>query len=380
MTRSSLTDIQISVTNRLVEALQTSENQMRRRLDLLRGIVFELNEAGEIIYWNDAWERNLGSKPSRGSSFSDYIYPLDAEIYRDALNQHGTNQAQRSEIAIRFQHIDGRLLLMNTSLVSMNSGIVGALHDVTEEVQIKKALKATIQQVYDDIESINDAFSLFDADDKLVICNAKYAQTFTPYNTFEEIKGNTFEELVRLSLKHKGEVIEPAFNGDQEAWIKERIRRHRNPEEVGVTEVQLGPEKWVQVREKRTSNGGIIGIRTDISELKMIQRTLEEAVVEKNQLLKSMATLFKSNSMGSMVSSLAHEINSPLGAVSLNAELLKMELTEYIERHQLTGLDKAILFADQIFLGTQKTSLVVSRLRSLFTHGEDQFELFDLTP
>jgi nitrogen fixation/metabolism regulation signal transduction histidine kinase len=240
-------------------------------------------------------------------------------------------------------------------------------------------LKERKETIDDALQGIRDAFALFDAEDNLILCNSEYVKTFTPFNSFEEIRGITFEELVRSSLKHKGEVIEPAFNGDQEAWVKERIRRHRNPREAGITEVQLGPEKWVQVRERRTNRGRIVGIRTDISELKMIQRTLEEAVVEKNQLLKSMATLFKSNSMGSMVSSLAHEINSPLGAVSLNSELLKMELTEYIERHQISDLDKAVLFADQIFLGTQKTSLVVSRLRSLFTHGEDKFELFDLT-
>ncbi|MEI6183735.1 MAG: HAMP domain-containing sensor histidine kinase, partial [Polynucleobacter sp.] len=113
--------------------------------------------------------------------------------------------------------------------------------------------------------------------------------------------------------------------------------------------------------------------------LKSIQKTLEESIFEKNQLLKSMATLFKSNSMGSMVSSLAHEINGPLGSISINSELLKLELKEKIEQLNVSDFDHFKHMVEQIFEATKKAGLVVTRLRSLFTHGEDKFELFNLS-
>ena len=73
MANTSLTDIQVSATNRLLEALQKSENQMRRRINLLVEVVFELNTKGEIVYSNDAWQKNLGYKSVVGTQFSDYI-------------------------------------------------------------------------------------------------------------------------------------------------------------------------------------------------------------------------------------------------------------------------------------------------------------------
>ena len=376
---SSLTDIQVAATSRLFEALQDSENRMRRRINLLVEIIFELNDDGEVVFSNAAWEKVLGYKVVNGTKLSNYIYPSDLDVFRNALSNMVIDKESRSNVLIRCQHADGHLLLMNANLVLMESGILGIFHDVTKNIQIQNEAIEKEELLKNAIESIQDAFGLFDAKDKLILCNTKYAQTFTNYNSYDEIKGISFEELVRSSLKYKGEVIEKEFNDDQEAWIKERIRRHRNPEEVGVTEIQLGPDKWILVREKRTKNGGIVGIRTDISELKNIQKNLEESIFEKNQLLKSMATLFKSNSMGSMVSSLAHEINGPLGSISINSELLKLELKEKIEKLNLSDFDHFRDLVEQIFEATKKASLVITRLRSLFTHGEDKFELFDLS-
>ncbi len=376
---STLTDIQVAATSRLLEALQESENRMRRRINLLVEIIFELNDDGEIVFSNAAWEKILGYKVVDGTKLSNYIYPSDLDVFSNTLSNMGINKESKSNILIRCQHADGHILTMNANLVWVDSGILGVLHDVTKRIQIQTEAVRKEELIYDAIESIHDAFGLFDTEDKLILCNAKYAKTFTKYNSYDEIKGISFEELVRSSLKYKGEVIEKEFIGDQEAWIKERIRRHRNPEEVGVTEIQFGPDKWILVREKRTKNGGIVGIRTDISELKSIQKTLEESIFEKNQLLKSMATLFKSNSMGSMVSSLAHEINGPLGSISINSELLKLELKEKIEKLNVSDFDHFKHMVEQIFEATKKAGLVVTRLRSLFTHGEDKFELFDLS-
>ena len=376
---STLTDIQVAATSRLLEALQESENRMRRRINLLVEIIFELNDDGEIVFSNAAWEKILGYKVVNGTKLSNYIHPSDLDVFSNTLSNIGINKESRSNILIRCQHADGHILTMNANLVWVDSGILGVLHDVTTRIQIQTEAVQKEELIYDAIESIHDAFGLFDTEDKLILCNAKYAKTFTKYNSYDEIKGISFEELVRSSLKYKGEVIEKEFIGDQEAWIKERIRRHRNPEEVGVTEIQFGPDKWILVREKRTKNGGIVGIRTDISELKSIQKTLEESIFEKNQLLKSMATLFKSNSMGSMVSSLAHEINGPLGSISINSELLKLELKEKIEKLNVSDFDHFKHMVEQIFEATKKAGLVVTRLRSLFTHGEDKFKLFDLS-
>jgi len=93
------------------------------------------------------------------------------------------------------------------------------------------AARATL---VDAIECLNESFCLYDADAdadadaRLLLCNRKYAQCFTDFERFEDIAGMRFEDVVRSSLA-KGEMIEPAFEGNVEAWVKQRMQRHRHP-------------------------------------------------------------------------------------------------------------------------------------------------------
>src|SRR5271156_3337143 len=110
----------------------------------------------------------------------------------------------------------------------------------------------------DAIESISEAFGLFDSEDRLILCNRRYAQTFTPHDNFTAIAGWPFTDLVRASVA-KGEVIEPEFAGDVEAWVVERSRRHRSPG-GSLKHIQLGDGTWLQVSERPTRAGGIVGV------------------------------------------------------------------------------------------------------------------------
>ena len=145
------------------------------------------------------------------------------DVFHNSLSNIGIDKESRSNILIRCQHADGHILTMSVNLVLMESGILGVFHDVTKNIQIQTEAIEKEELLKNAIESIEDAFGLFDAKDKLILCNTKYAQTFTKYNSYDEIKGMSFEELVRSSIKYKGEVIAKEFIGDQESWIKERI-------------------------------------------------------------------------------------------------------------------------------------------------------------
>jgi two-component system sensor histidine kinase/response regulator len=156
----------------------------------------------------------------------------------------------------------------------------------------------------DAIESISEAFGLFDAKDRLILCNRRYAQIFTDRDNFKDIQGITFEELVRSSIA-KGELVEPEFQHDLEAWVAERKRRHRAPD--GMRQLQLGDGTWLQVSERPTRNGGIVGVRTDITALKQAQRAAEAANESKTRFLRNMS----------------HEIRTPLNGVLGVTQLLE---------------------------------------------------------
>ncbi|MBI2320142.1 MAG: diguanylate cyclase [Betaproteobacteria bacterium] len=149
----------------------------------------------------------------------------------------------------------------------------GSITDITEAREREDALANTRAEVAvaqerlrDAIERIPDAFALFDAEDRLVLCNRKYVDVFAGGISPEELVGTSFEDLARLSIRN-GEVIPPEFDGDAEAWIAECVRMHRNPE-AGEWFVQTGGGRWFQVRERRTRDGGIVGVRSDVTEIK----------------------------------------------------------------------------------------------------------------
>ena len=73
----------------------------------------------------------------------------------------------------------------------------------------------------------------------------------------------TFETILRACVE-RGTYL---TNGmDPEAYVKQRLHYHRNP--GAAYEVHLSDGRWVQVSEKRTSDGGTVGIRSDITEMK----------------------------------------------------------------------------------------------------------------
>jgi diguanylate cyclase (GGDEF)-like protein/PAS domain S-box-containing protein len=152
--------------------------------------------------------------------------------------------------------------------------LAGSITDVTEArdrdemlARTRAELAAAHERLSDAIESIPDDFALFDADDRLVLCNRRYAQIFSGPDNAGAVIGRTFGDLLRGLVEHGGS-IPPEHKGDPEAWVAERLRWHRDPVEGGVT-YQLGDGRWYQVRERRTRNGGIVAVRTDVTELKL---------------------------------------------------------------------------------------------------------------
>lgn len=131
-------------------------------------------------------------------------------------------------------------------------------------------------QLADAIESLDDAFALYDAQDRLVICNRRYIEAFK--QIAEHIRpGVSFETLLRLGFEH--DVFPPIEN--REALIEQRIAMHRDG--GGSMEQQFADKRWVRIAESRTSDGGIAGTRVDITDIKRREAILagQVALLEK---------------------------------------------------------------------------------------------------
>ena len=128
------------------------------------------------------------------------------------------------------------------------------------------------QRLIDAIESISECLSLYDADDRLVLCNKKYLDLL--YSGLEDVvvPGVSFETIIRAAAK-RGLILEA--EGRIDAWVADRMARHRNPSEPLMRQRSSG--RWFQVNERKTESGGTVAVYTDITEQKRVEEALRES-------------------------------------------------------------------------------------------------------
>ena len=121
------------------------------------------------------------------------------------------------------------------------------------------------------VSSIAQGFTIYDENDRLVICNDAYKQFYEDSRDLIE-PGNTFEEIVRRGAE-RGQYR--VAEGCVDAWVRERVRQHQSA--CGqVLEQQLGDGRWLLIVEHRTPSGYTVGNRIDITELKRTAEALRQ--------------------------------------------------------------------------------------------------------
>ncbi|MZR32525.1 PAS domain-containing sensor histidine kinase [Sneathiella litorea] len=123
----------------------------------------------------------------------------------------------------------------------------------------------------DAIESMPEAVAIFDPEDRLYVCNHPYRERYK--NIVNKVKpGIYFDELVRIMV-HLGRV--PEAIGCEEEWIERRIKKHQNPSEP--IEQELDDGRVYRLSETKTKLGGIVSIRTNITDIRIREQALKES-------------------------------------------------------------------------------------------------------
>ncbi len=112
------------------------------------------------------------------------------------------------------------------------------------------------------LEVVPEALVLFDAEDRFVFWNKRYAELYIRPGDDVNV-GMRFEDLLRAGLR-RGEYVDAI--GREEAWLEARLARHAM--QTNSHEQHTADGRWVRVHEQRTMEGGSIGLRTDITDLK----------------------------------------------------------------------------------------------------------------
>jgi PAS domain S-box-containing protein len=131
-------------------------------------------------------------------------------------------------------------------------------------------LRLARQQLIDGIEGLTDGFALYDADDRLVVCNEKY-WILTGSEPDVVKPGTRFEDILHAHVKAGHE---PSAVGREEEWIARRLAQHRDAQ--GTYE-RFVDGHWYRFSDRPTSDGGIVTIFAQIDELKQREQRLRES-------------------------------------------------------------------------------------------------------
>jgi signal transduction histidine kinase len=126
----------------------------------------------------------------------------------------------------------------------------------------QRAERAGSARLQDVIESLTEGLAVYDADDRLVLCNSPFRHFFPPHVRSIIKPGVRFEAIVRASVEE--ELLKEGVR-DFETWLRHRLEMRRRG---GRGEMRLGNGCTVLVDERRTSDGGLVSTFTDITRLK----------------------------------------------------------------------------------------------------------------
>lgn len=152
-------------------------------------------------------------------------------------------------------------------------GFMAVQTDVTERRRQAEALRQAAEDaararanLEAAVEALQDGFVLYDAEDRLVLCNCKYREIY-PQSAPAIVRGATFESILRYGLK-VGEYADAI--GREEDWLAERLTRHRAVS--AELEQQLADGRWMRIYERATPDGGRVGLWVDITALKQAEQ------------------------------------------------------------------------------------------------------------
>ena len=201
-----------------------------------------------------------------------------------------------------------RVLVVSGALALLMASLALALSLAIAQRERAEAERARFRRTLESaLETMSDGFVMFDADDRLVVCNSRYRDFYRISAPFIR-PGARFEDILREGAL-RGQY--PQIGEDVEAWVKSMVAWHRgdNP----PIERLLPDGRWILITERRMPDGGTVGIRTDITALK---RAMEELAAARD------AAAAAGEAKSQFLARMSHELRTPLNGVLGFAQLL----------------------------------------------------------
>jgi two-component system cell cycle sensor histidine kinase PleC len=248
-----------------------TEAHQRIDLALVRGRcgLWDWDMGRGRMYWSRSMYDMLGYAPCEDMlSFGDVagiIHPEDGDLFGIAKRIVAREVDQLDQV-FRMRHSAGHWVWMRARAQVIDPEasevhLIGIAVDVTEQHNLARRSEVADMRLRTAIENISESFVLWDASDRLVMCNTR----------FQEYMGLTDRDVMPGAERR---LVEERMK----AFAVERKLASGHGKNGGATwERQLADGRWLQVNQLKTRDGGIVSVGADITQLKVNQEKLVDS-------------------------------------------------------------------------------------------------------
>jgi PAS domain S-box-containing protein len=321
----------VSSAIRDVSVRRRAEHKFRALLEAAPDAMIIAGPDGRIVLVNAQAEKLFGyGRDELIGELVERLIPARFQAghvgYRTAYARDPKTRSMGSELQLFALRKDGSEVPVEISLspIATEDGLLisSAIRDISERRKTEAAAKLASERLLSAVESFHGAISLYDAQDRLILCNSTSRALFAP--AFGgALRDVTYGDIIDGCLEYG------LFGAVEDAGVfKARLLEyHHSPQ--GTLALPLSNGRTLRLTSRRTLEGGVISTAVDITD-----DVVREAELRKARAEAEAASLAKSE----FLSSMSHELRTPMNAILGFAQLLQRDKRAPLTPSQLEKL------------------------------------------